>query len=147
MPTGFENCENALEVKKSKCENHQMSTYNIQHDEGIPNLASELKLDNICPFPGQKTVENWDFLKHPYFRQFFIQKGVRCYPIWILRQVSESFHHFGYYRPPFDMIFTFWFFTSSSNVFSKFSKPEGKQDIKKLRKWSTPYCFHWYSAW
>ena len=35
------------EVKKSKCENHQMGDYNMYNDEKIRNRASELKSDNI----------------------------------------------------------------------------------------------------
>ena len=34
----------------------------MQNDARIPNLASKVKPDNICPFFWPKTVESWDFL-------------------------------------------------------------------------------------
>ena len=33
--------------KKSKCKSHQMGAYNMQNDDGIPNLAYDIKSDNI----------------------------------------------------------------------------------------------------
>ena len=43
-------------------------------------------------------------------KTFLARKGVKCYPIWILKPDLDSSHHFPYLRPQFDRIFTFWFF-------------------------------------
>ena len=43
------------------------------------------------------------------FGQFFGHKRVKCYAIWIMGSDLESSHHLAYFRHPFDMIFTFWF--------------------------------------
>ena len=42
-----------IRIRKS----YQMGAYNMQNDEMIPNLVSELKSDKNWPLPGQKTVK------------------------------------------------------------------------------------------
>ena len=52
------------------------------------------------PFLGQNTVENW--LSQVFCTcsiVVFGQKGVKCYPIKILKPYLESTHHLGYLRP------------------------------------------------
>ena len=65
-----------------------------------PNLASEFKSDNIWhhfwPKNCQKLAKS-GILK--IFDSFLATKGVRCYPIWILRPDLDSSHHFPYLRP------------------------------------------------
>ena len=64
--------ENAWEVKKSKCENHAKCGPTIckmmRGFEIWPQNSNRIIID---PLFGQKTVENRDFSKYPYFRQFF----------------------------------------------------------------------------
>ena len=101
MPTlANKKIDNAWEVNKSKCRNHiKTGAYNMQNDKRIPNLASEWKSENIFPSL-EKTVENWlnqaivDNLS--IFDSFVVKKGVRYYPISILRSDLESSHHFAY---------------------------------------------------
>ena len=115
LPRPIENVDNAWQVKTSKYENHIKRAYNMQNDEMILNLASELKLDNIWPSFGKtKMVENWlyrDIVDNlPIFDGFMAKIGIKCCPISILRPDLESSHHFAYYRPSFDMIFIFFCF-------------------------------------
>ena len=63
-----------------------------------PQNSNRITFD---PIFGQKTVENRDIFKNPFFDIFFGQKGVKYYPISVLRPDLESSHHFGYYGPQF----------------------------------------------
>ena len=46
------------EVEKSKCENHyKCVARKLRNDEGIPNLFSKFKSENIYSLFGQKTVK------------------------------------------------------------------------------------------
>ena len=73
-----------------------------------PQNVSRITFD---PFFGQKTFEYWQNTRFSQFSAvFFYQKGVKCYPIGIPRPNFEFYNHFGYFRPTFDMILTFWFF-------------------------------------
>ena len=83
---------------------------NMRNDGRIPNLAPEFRSDNIWhPFwPPPKKLLKWAKLDIKPIWAFFAIKGFKCYPIRILRRDLES-SHFAYYKPPFDVIFTFWF--------------------------------------
>ena len=71
----------------------------MRNDEGIPNLASEFKSDNIWPPFGQQTFEYWQNTWFIQCSTVFGQKGVKCYSIGITRPDLESSHHLAYLRP------------------------------------------------
>ena len=85
----------------------------MQSDERIPNLTSKFKSNNIWPLFCPKTVQNWENTRFrqniSIFDRFLAKNGAKCCLIWILRPGSSS-RHIAYHRPPFDMIFRFWFF-------------------------------------
>ena len=104
----FEVTKILWEVKKSKCEN--LNNFGPKISEmmrGFQIWPQNSNLITFDPLFGQKTVENRDIFKNP---SFLAKKGVKYYPIWILRPGLESSHHFWYLRPKIVMIFTFWFF-------------------------------------
>ena len=104
--------ENALELQKSKCKNHvkwgpiickMMPGFQIwpQNSNRITfDLLWAKKLSKIGKIPD---LANFDI---------FCQKGGKCYPIWIMRPDLESSLSDICNRPPFGMIFKFWFLTS-----------------------------------
>ena len=63
------------------CKSQHMGGYNMPNEERIPNLAAELKSDNICPLFGQTTVKIGIRSKIPIFDSFLAKEGVKCYPI------------------------------------------------------------------
>ena len=103
------------EVKKSKSENRiRLGPIICKMMRGFqiwPQNSNPITFD---PLFGQKTVESRDFWKNPQkiFRDssFLAKKGVKFYPISILRPDSESSRQSTYHRLPFDIIFKFWIF-------------------------------------
>ena len=61
-------------------------------DERIPNLVSEFKSDSIWPLLDQNTGKLAELGILPVFDRFMAKKGVKCYPICILRPDFESSH-------------------------------------------------------
>ena len=68
----------------------------MRNDQLIQNLTSKFKSSDIWPIFGRKIGEIPDLA---YFRQFFWQKRVKYYSIFILRSDLESSHHFAYLGP------------------------------------------------
>ena len=104
-------------------------------DERIPNLVSELKLDDICPCFWPKIVEKWQNTLFCHFDLFFGGgECIKCYPISIFRPDLESSHQGASFRHQNELIVNTLFLAPHCNLKNLVARGRVGMKIKKKMK-------------